>query len=489
MKIYNSATKTKEEFVPQDKDNVKMYACGITPYDDCHIGHARQAIVYDMMSRYLRYRGYTVTYVRNYTDVDDKIIARANQLGVDALAYSQQKIREAEEDLKNLGIEDADKKPKVSEYIDIIVDFIKKLIKKGHAYPSKKGDVWFSIKSFPGYGKLSKKDPEELLAGVRKDLEEGKRDPRDFALWKAAKEGEIFWKSPWGKGRPGWHIECSAMALNTLGETLDIHGGGKDLIFPHHENEVAQSEALTGKPLARIWTHNGLVTIAGQKMSKSLGNTLTIKEALGKCLPEVIRHAVLSRHYTADVDINDREFSLSEKHLYYFYTTLSDIDAFLAENKPTAEEIRVSNNVGKTVTSAFIEAMDDDFNTSLAISGMFQVCKFANTLIADKKQPKGAVAAALRAIREDVVSVYAVLGLMQENPAVFIKSLKQKHLLETDMTEEKIDALIKERADAKEKRNYAVADEIRQNLDMLGITLQDSRTGTTWGLKLGALPL
>ncbi len=487
MKVYNSATRTKEEFVPLEGNNVKMYACGITVYDDCHIGHARQAIAYDMISRYLRFKGYNVAYVRNYTDVDDKIIARANKLGVNAVDYAEQKIRESEEDLKNLSVKDADCKPKVSACIPDIIEFIEGLIKSKHAYVSKKGDVWFSIKSFPGYGKLSRKDPEQLLEGVRKDLEEGKNDPRDFALWKSAKEGEIFWKSPWGNGRPGWHIECSAMALKNLGKTLDIHGGGKDLIFPHHENEIAQSEALTGKPLARYWTHNGLVTMNGQKMSKSLGNTLTIKEALKKYHPEVIRHAMLSRHYSADVDISEKEFTLSEKSLYYFYNTMNDIDAFLAANSPTSEKLAVED-ISTGIKTSFTEAMDDDFNSSLAISFMFQICKYANSLLMDKKQPKGAVAAAFQRIKAEVASAYAVLGLMQDNPAEFIRTLNLKHLEEAGLTEEKVHALIAERAAAKQSKNYAAADGIREKLDQLGITLQDSRTGTTWGLKLGALP-
>jgi cysteinyl-tRNA synthetase len=487
MKIYNTATKAKEEFVPLEGNDVKMYACGITVYDDCHIGHARQAIAYDMISRYLRFKGYNVTYVRNYTDVDDKIIARANQLGVNPVAYAEQKIRESEEDLKRLNVRDADCKPKVTECIGDIIEFIQGLVAKGHAYASKKGDVWYAIKSFAGYGKLSNKDPDQLLEGVRKDLEEGKRDPRDFALWKAAKEGEIFWESPWGKGRPGWHIECSAMALKNLGETLDIHGGGKDLVFPHHENEIAQSEALTGKPLARYWTHNGLVTIDGQKMSKSLGNTLTIKEALAKYHPEVIRHAMLARHYSADVDISEKEFSLSEKSLYYFYNTMNEIDGFLAANAPTEEALKVEDDLSKRVKSGFVEAMDDDFNSSLAMTHMFQVCKFANSLLMDRKQPKGAVAAALKTIRDEVVSSYAVLGLIQEKPAEFIRALNLKHLEDAGLTEEKVLAFIKERAVAKDGKNYAAADEIRGRLDQLGITLQDSRAGTTWGLKL-ALP-
>ncbi len=487
MKIYNTASRTKEDFIPQEKNTVKMYACGITVYDDCHIGHARQAIVYDMISRYLRFKGYKVSYVRNYTDVDDKIIARANQQGVNAIEYAERKIRESEEDLDKLHVRPADSRPKVSDNIDNIVAFVERLIQKGSAYVSDKGDVWYSIKSFPQYGKLSRKKPDELLEGVRKDLEEGKRDPRDFALWKSAKAGEIAWPSPWGMGRPGWHIECSAMALNELGETLDIHGGGKDLVFPHHENEIAQSEALTGKPLANYWTHNGLVTVDGQKMSKSLGNTLTIKEALAKYDAETIRHAVLARHYSADIDVNEREFSLSEKHLYYFYNTLRDIEAYLARNKETSEELRGQEDLSKFFAAGFAEAMDDDFNTSLALSLMFQICKFANGLMADKKQPKGAIAASLRRIASAVVASYEVLGLMQESPEAFIDSLNKRHLARAGLAEKDIDALIVQRAEAKAKKDYAAADAIREKLDGMGITLQDSRDGTAWGLKLGQL--
>lgn len=489
MKVYNSATRTKEEFIPLDGPKVRMYACGVTVYDECHIGHARQAVTYDMMSKYLRYRGFDVTYVRNYTDVDDKIIARAKLLGIPALELSEKMIRTSEEDLKRLHVRDADHKPKVSDNIANIIAFIQKLIVKKHAYATEKGDVYFSVGSFPGYGKLSNRKPDELLEGVRKEVDEGKHDPKDFALWKSAKEGEVFWESPWGKGRPGWHIECSAMALDTLGETLDIHGGGKDLIFPHHENEIAQSEALTGKLFAKYWTHNGLVTRDGQKMSKSIGNTLTIKAALNQHHAEVIRHAMLSRHYSADVDISDREFSLSERHMYYFYNTLKEIDVFLSENKATGEKLSVPDDLSQSIGKAFVEAMDDDFNSSLAISQLFQIFKFANTLMADKKQPKGAVAVALQAIKHSVVDAYAVLGLLQENPASFIDVLNKKHLAEAGLTEEAVQTLISQRAEAKGQKDYAAADGIREALDRQGITLQDSRTGTTWGLKLGGLPL
>ena len=300
----------KEEFIPIEKGKVKIYACGVTVYDLSHIGHARQAIVYAMITDYLRYRGYNVTYVRNYTDVDDKIINKANQLGKNALEFSKEQIIETEKDMKDLHVTEADIKTKASEYIPQIIKFVDGLIKKGHAYSTEKGDVYFSVKSFKDYGKLSHRKVEELRNGVRIELEEGKKDPVDFALWKSAKPGEIYWESPWGKGRPGWHIECSVMILNTLGETIDIHGGGRDLLFPHHENELAQSESLTDKPFAKYWSHCGLVKINGEKMSKSLGNSLSIREALNSYNYEVIKYVMLSKHYSSDIDIHDSDFKL-----------------------------------------------------------------------------------------------------------------------------------------------------------------------------------
>ena len=301
MKIYNSMTRKKEEFIPLEKGKVKMYACGVTVYDLSHIGHARQAIVYSMISEYLRFRGYDVKYVRNYTDVDDKIIKRANELGKNALEFSREQIAETELDMKNLHIKDADVKTKASEYIAKIIDFIQGLIDKGFAYIADNGDVYYIVRNFKGYGKLSNIKIDELLNGVRKDVEEGKRDPLDFALWKSAKEGEIYWDSPWGKGRPGWHIECSTMAYHELGEQIDIHGGGKDLIFPHHEDEIAQSEAYHGKEFSKYWSHCGLVRINGEKMSKSLHNSLTIRDALLKYDYEVIKYVMHSKHYTSDI--------------------------------------------------------------------------------------------------------------------------------------------------------------------------------------------
>jgi len=483
VKIYNSLKKAKEEFIPNEEGKVKMYACGITVYDDCHVGHAKQAITYDMISQYLKYKGYDVTYVRNYTDVDDKIIARANEMGINALDYSEKKIKEAEEDLDKLGIIDADIKPKASENINNIISFVDGLIKKGYAYSIENGDVYFSVKDFPQYGQLSNRNIDEMISGVRKEIEEGKKDPRDFALWKSAKEGEVSWKSPWGMGRPGWHIECSAMVLANLGESIDIHGGGKDLVFPHHENEIAQSEALTGKPFAKYWTHNGLIKINGQKMSKSLGNSMTIKEALEKHDKEVIRYVMLSKHYSTDLDLNDKEFALADRQLYYFYNTFNNIDNFLRENPISPDVAETESNIGEKIEENFVEAMDDDFNSAAAISQLFATCKFANSLLSDKKYSVDEKANTLNQIRNSAGKMYKILGLMQEEPMQFIDSMKTKYLSSLEIQQNELDDLIKQRTQAKAEKNYLLADDIRKRLEKDGIILNDTKEGTTWDLK------
>lgn len=480
MKIYNSLTRKKEEFIPIDKDNVKMYACGITVYDDSHIGHARASITYDMICCYLRFLGYKVKYVRNYTDVDDKIIARANALNMNALDYSEDRIRAAEEVFAKLGADFPDIKCKASENIDNIIDFVSKLIEKGYAYPTEKGDVYFSVKKFKDYGKLSNINTDDLLNGVRKDVEEGKLDPLDFAVWKAAKPGEISWTSPWGEGRPGWHIECSCMVLHNLGETIDIHGGGKDLIFPHHENEIAQSEALTGKPLANYWIHNGLIKINGQKMSKSLGNSLTIKEALNLYNPEVVRYAIVSKSYSADIDLGESEFILAEKHMYYFYNTINAINKFLAQNTEMKE---VANEVADNIEAKFREAMDDDFNTPVAVAELFADFKYVNNLLKDGKVPADEKAYILNKIKAEIVRCYNVIGLFKEDVQGLIDDLKNKYVnkLGLDITE--VENKIQERTTAKAEKNYEVADKIRSELDEQGIILNDSKEGTTWDIK------
>ncbi|MBR2240982.1 MAG: cysteine--tRNA ligase [Clostridia bacterium] len=480
MKIYNSLTRKKEEFIPIEKDNVKMYACGITVYDDSHIGHARASITYDMICCYLRFLGYKVKYVRNYTDVDDKIIARANALNMNALDYSEDRIRAAEEVFEKLGADFPDIKCKASENIDNIIDFVSKLIEKGYAYPTEKGDVYYSVKKFKDYGKLSNINTDDLLNGVRKDVEEGKQDPLDFAVWKAAKPGEISWKSPWGEGRPGWHIECSCMVLHNLGETIDIHGGGKDLIFPHHENEIAQSEALTGKPLANFWIHNGLIKINGQKMSKSLGNSLTIKEALALYNPEVVRYAIVSKSYSSDIDLGESEFALAEKHLYYFYNTMNAIDKFLAQNTEMKE---VANEVADGIEAKFREAMDDDFNTPVAVAELFADFKYVNNLLKDNKVPADEKAYILNKIKSEIVRLYNIMGLFKEDVQGLIDDLKNKYINKLGLDVAEIERKIEERATAKLEKNYELADKIRSELDENGILLNDSKEGTTWDIK------
>lgn len=482
IKVYNTLTGKKEEFNPDDKKNVKIYACGITVYDACHIGHARQAIVYDVISKYLKYRGYGVTYVRNYTDVDDKIIARANSENRDALEYSNQKITEAEKDLEQLGISDADVSPRVSENIDTIIDFTKGLIDKGYAYATNGGDVYFSVKNFPNYGKLSNRNINELEHGVRKDIEPGKKDPLDFALWKSAKEGEVSWTSPWGGGRPGWHIECSAMSMKYLGETFDIHGGGKDLIFPHHENEIAQSEALTGKPLANYWIHNGLVTVDGQKMSKSLGNSITIKDTLERYHPEVVRFSMLLNHYSSNVDMGFDAMDASEKRLYYLYKTLDQVNKFTVSNKSEGGKC-LNPDMVKDIEKSFVNAMDDDFNTSLAISNLSPVFKYANDLLKKNKESLEDRAATLKSIVEMVLEITQPLGMLRDDPERFLSVTRAKYIKQKNLDTSQIDKLVNERLQAKQRKDYASADAIRKQLDEQGVIIQDSGEYSEWDIK------
>lgn len=484
MKITNSMNGKKEEFIPLKEGEVKMYACGITVYDLSHIGHARQAIDYEMITEYLRYRGYNVTYVRNYTDVDDKIIKRANELGKNALEFSREQILETEKDMKALHVKNADIITKASEYIPQIIKFVEGLIEKGHAYVTKNGDVYFSVKTDKDYGKLSHRKVEELLNGVRIELDEEKEEPVDFALWKAAKPGEIFWESPWGKGRPGWHIECSAMALDTLGETIDIHGGGKDLRFPHHENEIAQSESLTGKPFAKYWTHCGLIKINGQKMSKSLGNSLTIREVLEKYNYEVIKHAILSKHYTSDIDFNDSDFQLSEGHMYYFYSTIKEMEEFIFNNKEGDTSEILKDEIPNTIISKFIEAMDDDFNTVLAIANLHIIFKYVNNIMKSaKKSNKHIVAKTLEKVLKDLKSVYKILGFFEQEPEDFLAEIKEKYIKKLNIDVKDVENQISERAEAKKSKDFEKADAIRNELEEKGILVKDTREGTIWDLK------
>lgn len=481
MKIYNSMTRKKEEFKPIEEGKVKMYACGITVYDLSHIGHARQAIVYSMIAEYLRFRGYDVKYVRNYTDVDDKIINRANILEKDPLDFSKEQIREAEIDMKELHVKDADVKPKASENIDNIIKFVQGLIKKGYAYESSNGDVYYIVRKFNEYGKLSNRNIDELINGVRKNVEVGKRDPLDFALWKAAKPGEISWNSPWGKGRPGWHIECSAMALNELGEMIDIHGGGKDLIFPHHENEIAQSEALNGKTFAKYWSHCGLIKINGEKMSKSLGNSLTIRDALKKYDYEVIKYVFMQKHYTTDIDILDNDFIIAEEHLNYFYNTLKQIKDIKKEIK---EKDDIDYEVIKNLENKFIQAMDDDFNTTIVISELFNIFKYINNQLSIiNKENKEYISNTLIKLVEKIKQLYNIIGLFTHDEDEYINTYKNKRINEMGISREEIEQKIKLRNEFKEKKDYKNADRIRSELLDNKIILNDTREGTFWNIK------
>ena len=483
MKIYNTLTRQKEEFVPIDGNNVKMYACGITVYDLSHIGHARQAIVYSMIADYLRFKGYNVKYVRNYTDVDDKIIKRANERNANALEFSREQIHESEIDMANLHVSEPDMYCKASEYINDIINYVQGLIDKGYGYSTPEGNVYYSVRKFNGYGKLSHQSIDDMLQGVRKDLEPDKKDPADFALWKAAKPGEISWKSPWGEGRPGWHIECSTMILKNLGETIDIHGGGMDLVFPHHENEIAQSEGLTGKPFVKYWSHCGLLKINGEKMSKSLGNFITIRDVLKKYDYEVLKYVMHSKHYRSDIDLLDSDFDIAEKHLYYFYNTIKKMNEYIEKYSDNTQNETLSNDISKQIIDEFTKAMDDDFNTALVLSNLFAYFKYINNEIKNKDD-KAKRANTFKNIIETLKKTYGnILGIFTEDANKFIANLKQKYLTELKISSNEIEEQIASRNEAKKNKEFEKADSIRDNLEQEGIILMDTANGTTWDIK------
>ena len=409
MKIYNTLTRSKEEFVPLHGNKVNMYACGITVSGDAHIGHAYQALIYDVMRKFLLKQGYDEPYARNYTDVDDKIIAKSHETGIPADKYAAMMIERINAVMSRMHVDDPDVWLKATENIDNIIDFVSGLIEKGHAYATKNGDVYFSVESFPNYGCLSGRNLEDALNGVRVENDEEKLNPLDFALWKSAKPGEISWDSPWGKGRPGWHIECSAMNRKAFGDQVDIHGGGRDLIFPHHENEIAQSEALSGKQFVKYWTHNGLIKVNGQKMSKSLGNSIVLSDLLDEYNYETVKFALLSTNYKNDVNITPDFFTEAEKHMYGFYKIIAEVEkSGLKSDKFT-----------ESVDKEFDEAMSDDFNTALALSNLFGYFK---TVKAELAANDVKAAEDINQIRK----TYSLLGLFTENADDFIKQVEAK---------------------------------------------------------------
>jgi len=489
LRIYNTLTGKKEDFLPLRGKQVGMYACGVTVYDLCHIGHARSAIVFDTIYRYLRYRGYDVTFVRNFTDIDDKIIKRANEEGVDYRAVAEKYIEEFDIDMGGLGLEKPSFEPKATDHISGMIDLISILIEKGFAY-RRDGDVFFSVERFKEYGQLSGRNLEEMQAGARVEIDEKKENPLDFALWKSSKPGEPFWKSPWGEGRPGWHIECSVMSQKYLGETLDIHGGGKDLIFPHHENEIAQSEAATGKPFARYWIHNGFVNINKEKMSKSLGNILTIKEILKVWHPEVLRLFFLSNHYRSPVDYSEDSLLDAKTGLDRFYTTLKAIQeefkklTVSSQKKVDSNAMDHSRKVIETFQVRFEEAMDDDFNTAQALGYFYDLQTALNSLLdLSRGQPTDQIRSLFNQGYEQFSKMGWIFGLFREEPEAYMDRQKKEGLKILGLSEEEILKLVEERNVARKNKDWKKADEIRNDLLSSGIVLEDTPSKTLWKIK------
>jgi cysteinyl-tRNA synthetase len=491
LRIYNTLTSAKEDFIPLQPGKVGMYVCGVTVYDNCHIGHARANVAFDVVFRYLRHAGYDVTYVRNYTDIDDKIINRANRDGVPFNVISERYIKAFDEDMARLNLALPTHQPKATEYVDEIIALVERLINLGAAYPAD-GDVYFAVEKYDDYLKLSKRNLEEMQAGARVDVDERKRHPMDFALWKAAKPGEPYWSSPWGNGRPGWHIECSAMSMKLLGDTFDIHGGGKDLVFPHHENEIAQSEAASGKPFVRYWMHNGFVNINSEKMSKSLGNFFTIRDILDRYDSEVLRFFLLSAHYRSPIDFSDQNLADAESGLDRIYSALAGMEEFLAKGAAEApggtspagnEAVEELTEKISRLHARFCEAMDDDFNTALAIAHIFDLVRSLNRVLADKNAESIPLAALFRQIKDEISTIAEVLGVLNTAPTDYQARLKGRKSAALNIAVEEIEKLVAERTAARKAKDFKRSDEIRTHLLEFGIELLDGPSGTEWKVK------
>ncbi len=490
LKFYNTLTKKKEKFVPIKEGKIGIYVCGITAYDVCHIGHARSAVVFDVIYRYLKYAGYEVTYVKNFTDVDDKIIGKATAEGTDIYSISERYIREHNEDMDRLGVVRPAVSPKATDNINGMIRLIGTLMEKGIAYVAE-GDVYYSVEKFEGYGKLSGRGLDDMLAGARIDVNEKKKNPFDFVLWKSSKEGEPWWDSPWGRGRPGWHIECSVMSQRFLGDTFDIHGGGEDLIFPHHENEIAQSEGATGKPFANYWIHNGFIKIESEKMSKSLGNTLAIKEILTAYHPEVVRFFILQSHYKSYIDFSDASIAEARVGMGRLYATLKNIKDALSEGADfsdtsekdlSGEDEEVFKKVSM-LPDRFREAMDDDFNTAMAMGYIFDTVRIINGYISKNSAPTRESLFVLNEARERIRELGKVLGLFLEDPDEYFEKDKEREARKSGLDVEEVERLIDERKRARESKDWHRADELRDLLAARGIIIKDTSISTTWKVK------
>lgn len=460
MKIYNTLTKQKEEFVPIEKGKVKIYACGPTVYNLIHIGNARPICVFDVLRRYFEYKGYEVTFVQNFTDIDDKIINRANDEGTDYVTIAEKYIEEFKKDAKGLNFKPATYHPKATENIDKIIEIVSGLIEKGHAYEVE-GDVYFSTKTFKEYGKLSHQPLEDLEAGARIMVGDIKKDPMDFALWKKAKPGEPYWESPWGKGRPGWHIECTAMNLRYLGENIDIHCGGQDLIFPHHENEIAQSECFSGKPFANYWMHNGYINVDNVKMSKSLGNFFTVRDVAEKYGYEPIRYLMISSTYRSPINYSVDSIEQSKASLARLYTCRDSLDFELKNAKDGRLTQEIKEQFDSRVAQ-FETAMDDDLNTADGLAAIFELVRDINSLVLGKNAGKGNIEYAI----EIFDKLTDVLGLIYNR--------------EEESSDAEIDALIEKRNEARKNKDWGTADQIRDKLKEMGIVLEDTPMGVKW---------
>lgn len=466
MKVFNTLSRQKEEFVPLQEGKVSMYVCGPTVYNLIHIGNARPMIVFDTARRYMEHKGYAVNYVSNFTDVDDKIIKKANEEGVDPSVISERYIAECRKDMKALNVKEATTHPKATEEIDGMIEMIQTLIDKGHAYVAEDGTVYYKTRSFKEYGKLSHKNLDDLRSGGRALLvsgEDQKQDPLDFVLWKPKKEGEPYWESPWCEGRPGWHIECSVMSKKYLGEEIDIHAGGEDLIFPHHENEIAQSEAANGKEFAKYWLHNGFLNIDNKKMSKSVGNFFTVRDISEKYDLQVLRFFMLSAHYRSPLNFSADLMEAAKNGLDRIVTSVSNLNFLMekAADVPMTGEEQQLFKEAETYITKFDEAMDDDFNTADAVSAIFELVKFANTNVNERSGK-----AFIQAVKDEIVMLSDICGLVVE---------KKAEILDTQ-----IEALIQERQEARKAKNFARADEIRDTLAAQGIILEDTREGVKW---------
>ncbi|ATW27095.1 cysteine--tRNA ligase [Candidatus Formimonas warabiya] len=477
VKVFNTLTKKKEELVTRDPGKVSMYVCGPTTYNYIHLGNARPLVAFDTVRRYLKYRGYDVTYVQNFTDVDDKIINRSREEGESPAALAQKYINAYFEDADALNVLRADVHPRVTDHMGEIIQMVQGIMEKGLAYEVG-GNVYFDVRKFFGYGKLSGRDLDEMKAGARVDVGEEKQDPLDFALWKAAKPGEPSWDSPWGQGRPGWHIECSAMSLKYLGPGFDIHGGGADLIFPHHENEIAQTEAFSGQQFVRYWLHNGFITVNEEKMSKSLGNFFLLRDILARFSPDVIRFYLLSTHYRSPLDFDDQKLHVAEKGLERIRTSLRLVEDTLrmCKKSPDQGQAGAAGELQQkldAIKAAFIEAMDDDFNTSLAIAAVFDLSREANSFINDSSFKPGKAAVP---VLEKALGIFhefhEVLGMIEPNRPAGIQ--------DQGMDEKLMEIIIDIRQEARKKKDWATADAIRDRLKAAGIILEDTPHGVRW---------